>query len=160
MSRETQQPEDERNRRAKRTLRVSVRSTPGTRNPIQPRYIKLTDMVNKVVWRCDDLPRGATLLIHFRDDPRGPFVRLEFAGNRVIGYGNRGLRDTAKMYFYEAAVHVAGTVTTLDYGIVENDSTIVVEPPVGPPWSVENTQNPEDSGEDEDQNSEEDDDQT
>jgi hypothetical protein len=143
MSRETREPGSERNRRAKRTLRVIVHASSAIPNPIQPRRIRLTDAVSKVVWQCNDLPPGATLLIRFREDPRGPFFHLEFFGNRVIGYGNRGPADTAKKYLYDAAVQHGAAVETLDSGVAFNESP-VVEAPLGPPWLIGTEVDPED----------------
>jgi hypothetical protein len=139
MSQETREPESERNRRARRTKRVIVHATPGTANPIQPRRITLTDAVYKVVWKCNDLPEGATLLIHFREDPRGPFFRLEFAGNRVVGYGNRGPADTAPQYEYEVRTATNGVAVPLGGATLKNSATgpIPVDPNPGPIWNSE-----------------------
>jgi hypothetical protein len=129
MSEETREP------RAQETLTVTVQARPGFPEPINPPSITLTDTIYKVVWQCDDLPAGATLLIRFREDPRGPFFLLEFAGNRVVGYGNRGPDNTLSHYTYDAAVLDGGVVTSLGVAEVQNATSWIIEIDliVGPP---------------------------
>jgi hypothetical protein len=117
-------------------LQVTVYSRPGHTEPISPAGLTLTDSIHEVVWECDDLPEGATLLIHFLEDPRGPFAHLVIKGKRVTGYGNRGPNDTALTYHYEAKVAIGGLVSTVGDGMVQNnaDDVVTYDPAPGPPW--------------------------
>jgi hypothetical protein len=150
-------------RRPGRTLKVAVHARPGSLQPIRPRKITLTNRAHQVVWECRDLPPGAELLIAFREDPRGPFFHLEFAGSKVIGHGNRGPENTSRRYTYEARIRIDrarrslgtaetdeavgsletvpieadGEVRPLGEGTVLNEVTHPCDPPPGPPWEEE-----------------------
>ena len=130
--------QETRERRRRRTKKVTVRARPGTAKPIRPQVVTLTDEIYRVVWHCEDLARGATLVIAFREDPRGPFFLLEFAESYVIGYGNRGPEDTSRTYEYVARSLKNGRTTHLGEGSLKNFAqepiTAPSEPPLGPPW--------------------------
>jgi hypothetical protein len=129
--------EEKNDLRAKETLYVTVHARPGSSEPISPSIVTLTDAVGKVVWHCDDLAAGATLLIHFQEDPRGPFAFLRFVGKRVVGYGNRGPASTSWTYHYEAKIEIGGAVISVGGGTVQNTAAqplTPTDPPIGPPW--------------------------
>jgi hypothetical protein len=119
----------------KKTLRVTVHARAGA-PPIHPRTITLTNSVEKVVWRCLDLPSGATLQIVFRADPRGPFFLLESKGSEVIGWGNRGPEETSRRYTYVASIQTGTVAKPVGSGNLKNNATkpvpMIVDPPAGP----------------------------
>jgi hypothetical protein len=108
---------------ARQTKTISVQARPGAPLPIRPKTLTLTNNVHRVVWQCADLPPNARLEILFAEDPRGPFFLLEPTGSEVIGWGNRGPKDTLKRYTYKAAIHTSAGTTGVGTGFLANQAT-------------------------------------
>jgi hypothetical protein len=123
MSNEAKPSHEQNEQAARETLEVTVSAQVDIRKPVDPESITLNNSVLRVVWRCPDLPSGASLQIIFEGDERGPFFSLESTGTEVIGSGNRGPEDTEERYSYEAMVQSGAGMQSAGKGRLKNHAT-------------------------------------